>query len=96
MTAFRFFMSVLLTISLFSYANAQDGVAGPWSVINEEFASSGSGTDVGGSSNMGTEDDGGGITFDDNTNDMPIDGGLSLLLAAGAAYGARRLRRRRD
>jgi hypothetical protein len=27
---------------------------------------------------------------------MPIDGGLSLLLAAGAAYGARRLRRRRD
>jgi hypothetical protein len=45
---------------------------------------------------MGTEDDGGGITFDDNTNDMPIDGGLSLLLAAGAAYGARRLRRRRD
>ena len=27
---------------------------------------------------------------------LPVDGGLSLLLAAGAAYGARRLRRRRD
>jgi hypothetical protein len=26
--------------------------------------------------------------------DIPVDGGLSLLLAAGAAYGARRLRRR--
>ena len=25
---------------------------------------------------------------------IPVDGGLSLLLAAGAAYGARRLRRR--
>ena len=25
---------------------------------------------------------------------LPVDGGLSLLLAAGAAYGARRLRRR--
>ena len=27
---------------------------------------------------------------------IPVDGGLSLLLAAGAAYGARRLRRRKD
>jgi len=27
---------------------------------------------------------------------VPVDGGLSLLLAAGAAYGARRLRRRMD
>ena len=27
-------------------------------------------------------------------NDVPVDGGLSLLLAAGAAYGAGRLRRR--
>jgi hypothetical protein len=26
---------------------------------------------------------------------LPVDGGLSLLLAAGAAYGARRLRRRK-
>jgi hypothetical protein len=26
---------------------------------------------------------------------IPVDGGLSLLLAAGAAYGARRLRRRK-
>ena len=27
---------------------------------------------------------------------VPVDGGLSLLLAAGAAYGVRRVRRRRD
>lgn len=27
---------------------------------------------------------------------IPVDGGLSLLLAAGAAYGARRLRRKKD
>jgi hypothetical protein len=26
-------------------------------------------------------------------NDVPVDGGLSLLLAAGAAYGAKRLRK---
>jgi hypothetical protein len=29
-----------------------------------------------------------------NPGGVPVDGGLSLLLAAGAAYGARRLRRR--
>ena len=33
---------------------------------------------------------------DDGDGVVPIDGGLSLLLAAGASYGARRLRRRRD
>jgi len=29
----------------------------------------------------------------DDPADIPVDGGLSLLLAAGAAYGARRLKR---
>ncbi|SHJ13232.1 hypothetical protein SAMN02745146_2384 [Hymenobacter daecheongensis DSM 21074] len=29
-----------------------------------------------------------------NAENVPIDGGVSLLLAAGAAYGLRRLRRR--
>ncbi len=28
--------------------------------------------------------------FDIDTNDVPIDGGLSLLLAAGISYGIRR------
>ena len=28
--------------------------------------------------------------------DVPVDGGLSLLLAAGAAYGGRRLHRKRN
>ena len=31
--------------------------------------------------------------FDDNVADVPVDGGLTLLLAAGAALGARRVRR---
>ena len=33
--------------------------------------------------------------FDDNVSDVPVDGGLTLLLAAGAALGARRVRQRR-
>jgi hypothetical protein len=37
----------------------------------------------------------GDIGFDDNVVDTPVDGGLSLLLAAGAAYGASRLRRKK-
>ncbi len=34
--------------------------------------------------------------FDDNTSDVPIDGGISLLLGAGFAYGAAKLRKKRD
>ena len=33
--------------------------------------------------------------FDDEVNDVPIDGGLSLLVAAGVGYGAKKLRERR-
>ena len=33
--------------------------------------------------------------FDDNVSDVPVDGGLSLLLAAGAVYGGRRIRKRK-
>lgn len=33
---------------------------------------------------------------DDGDGTVPVDGGLTLLLAAGAAYGARRLRRHRE
>lgn len=33
---------------------------------------------------------------EDGDAQTPVDGGLSLLLAAGAAYGARRLRRRKS
>jgi hypothetical protein len=32
--------------------------------------------------------------FDDNVADVPVDGGLGLLLAAGVAYGASRRRKR--
>jgi len=31
-----------------------------------------------------------------NPESVPVDGGLSLLLAAGAAYGGRRLYRKRE
>lgn len=30
-------------------------------------------------------------SFDDNVSDVPMDGGLSLLLVSGAAYAARKL-----
>ena len=33
--------------------------------------------------------------FEDDVVDTPVDGGLSLLLAAGAAYGVSRLRRQK-
>jgi hypothetical protein len=46
----------------------------------------------------GGGDPGDGIVVEKDPQDgdgaIPVDGGLSLLLAAGAAYGARRLRRR--
>jgi len=34
--------------------------------------------------------------FDDDVNDVPIDGGLSLLVAAGIGYGAKKLREQRN
>ncbi len=42
---------------------------------------------------VGADSDGPG--FDDNVSDVPVDGGLTLLLAAGAALGARRVRIKR-
>jgi hypothetical protein len=33
--------------------------------------------------------------FTDDTNDVPIDGGLSLLVAAGVGYGAKKIRDQR-
>lgn len=29
--------------------------------------------------------------FDDDVDDVPVDGGISVLLIAGAAYGAKRM-----
>ena len=34
--------------------------------------------------------------FDDNTQDVPVDGGISILLGAGLAYGAARLRKKKE
>jgi len=32
--------------------------------------------------------------FDDEVSDVPVDGGLSLLVAAGVGYGAKKLRKK--
>ena len=34
--------------------------------------------------------------FADQTNDIPIDGGISILVGAGLAYGAARLRKKKE
>ena len=34
--------------------------------------------------------------FDDNTQDVPVDGGISILLGAGLAYGAARLHKKKE
>ncbi len=34
--------------------------------------------------------------FDDNTSDVPVDGGISILLGAGFAYGASQLRKKKE
>ncbi len=45
-------------------------------------------------SNMPTAAAQDGPGFDDNVADVPVDGGLGLLLAAGVAYGVSRRRKR--
>lgn len=32
--------------------------------------------------------------FDDNVSDVPIDGGLSLLVAAGVGYGVKKMKKK--
>ncbi|MEI2708389.1 MAG: hypothetical protein V9E96_05130 [Chitinophagaceae bacterium] len=34
--------------------------------------------------------------FDDDVNDVPIDGGLSLLIAVGVGYGAKKIKEKRN
>jgi opacity protein-like surface antigen len=34
--------------------------------------------------------------FNDNAEDVPVDGGISILLGAGLAYGAARLRKKKE
>jgi hypothetical protein len=89
----RWMFASIVFLSIPNLGVGQD--AGPWSVIYEGMGwTESGGGDNGSSSSTGTEDDE--ASFGDNVTDTPVDGGLSLLLAAGAAYGARRLRRRRD
>ncbi len=63
-------------------------------VWGDPGAPTGTGMDMGGmyDTQAGTEDTGE-IGFTDNVTSTPVDGGISLLLAAGLVAGARRIRR---
>ncbi len=78
-------LTVLLTIAFLPGLRAQDG-----GVSMEEFPGLQGFMQVG---NIESSDEHL-ATETGALGDVPVDGGLSLLLAAGAAYGARRLRRR--
>ena len=47
-------------------------------------------------SSGGSGGSGSGASTDPNQTDVPIDGGLSILLVAGAAYGVKRFRNMRQ
>lgn len=34
--------------------------------------------------------------FDDDVNDIPVDGGLSLLVAAGVGYGLKKMKTKKE
>ena len=83
-----FFMLVLLT---------QFGPNGhsqtPFDPTTDDGTSGTGGSGTGGSGGTG----GGGGTYTGGTggrNDVPLDGGLSLLLAAGVGYGSRQIRKK--
>jgi hypothetical protein len=73
-------LSLLLTVSLFS---CQESVSpnDPENIWRRHNSG-------GGSLDTNADRD----SDSDNTTDAPIDGGLSILLIAGAAYGAKRVR----
>lgn len=72
----------LLSASLMAQVNAPSV-----STFDEIFQS--------GSSDESAGDDPGGMDSA-NPGDVPVDGGLSLLLAAGAVYGGRRLYQKKE
>ena len=83
-----FFMLVLLT-QLGLNGQAQT----PFDPTTDDGTSGTGGSGSGGSGGTG----GGGGTYTGGTtgrNDVPLDGGLSLLLAAGVGYGSRQIRKK--
>ena len=85
-----FFMLVLLTqFDLNGQAQT------PFDPTTDDGTSGTGGSGTGGSVGTG----GGGGTYTGGTggrNDVPLDGGLSLLLAAGVGYGSRQLRKKKE
>jgi hypothetical protein len=83
----RLFALVVLLFTFTLDGKAQD-------IGQGSFNNEGTGIEEGpSSSSTSTESDGTG--FNDNVTDAPVDGGISILLIAGAAYGVRRVRRKR-
>jgi hypothetical protein len=99
-TIFRAVRLGALALACFAFistsAHAQDAEDGGWGSsqsASERYSSSGSAWGTSGETMGGTmRDSGPGLPT--APTQVPVDGGLALLAAAGAAYAANRLRRR--
>ena len=96
-------MTMTLTVPAFAQSGDEENIINAGSGINqlsENIQSLLEPVGGGGEGLIGPGDPGDALgvetggDMDDGDGVVPIDGGLSLLLAAGAAYGARRVRRR--
>lgn len=62
---------------------------------NDDDNSNNYGDDDDNSNQYGDDDNGDDDYCDDDANEIPLDGGLSFLAVAGAAYGVKRIRDRK-
>ena len=95
----KYIKSIIVCLFVVMTANAQDNNSSIGEDLKKVWgdpgAPSGTGMDMDGmyDTQAGTEDTDD-INFNDNVvSSLPIDGGLSVLLAAGVVVGARRIRR---
>ena len=87
-------ISILFTQTAAAQDNNQSIGEDLKKVWGDPGAPTGTGMDMDGMYDTQAEsDDTGDINFNDNVSSLPIDGGISLLLAAGVVVGARRIRR---
>jgi hypothetical protein len=79
-------VSLFVAATLFSCDPNEDSKIGNSpQFVTPRGGGSGNGSGTGGGAGTGADNNSG-------TSDAPIDGGLSILLVAGAAYGVRRFR----
>ncbi len=81
----KIIVSMLIGTCLFSCDPNEDKKVGNSPQLVIPGAGSGNGSGTGGGAGTGADNNSG-------TTDAPIDGGLTILLVAGAAYGVRRFR----